>query len=311
MPLELFAYKLSMSCEQNEAIMFLKLLNSKKLSALELLFSRLFVKIYPQSPTIADELAFSSFHENKHLESFDKFREMILLGNTTEKQVQAISKSCSFLVSSIRDRYNYYDIDKVQRISQRKRGLFPIVTFSITTCKRFDLFEKTINTFINCCEDLHLIDEWLCVDDNSSSEDRLRMVELYPFFTFHFKGSDEKGHPKSMNIIQREVKTPYLLHIEDDWEFFVRRSYITDCLKVMESNELIEQCLFNKNYGETENEIDVAGGEFHRTVHGLPYYIHEYCPDSETRTKFEEKWGTNVRNCAYWPHFSFRPSNGS
>ncbi len=308
MPLEIFAYKLNARCDQNEAIVFLKLLNSKKLSALELLFARLFAKIYSQNTLIRDELAFCSFHENSHLESFDKFREMITLGNITEDQVQKISRSCRLLVSTVRDRYSYYDIDKVQKIVQRRRGLFPIVTFSVTTCKRFDLFERTMNSFINCCEDLHLIDEWICVDDNSSGEDRLKMVELYPFFTFHFKSSDEKGHPKSMNIIQREVKTPYLLHIEDDWEFFVKRSYITDCLSVLETNERIGQCLFNKNYGETEDQTDIAGGEFHRTLSGLPYYIHEYCPDSETRSKFQEKWGTNVLNCAYWPHFSFRPS---
>ena len=46
------------------------------------------------------------------------------------------------------------------------------VTFSITSCKRFDLFHKTVNSFINCCTDVHKIDRWLCVDDNSSEEDR-------------------------------------------------------------------------------------------------------------------------------------------
>jgi GR25 family glycosyltransferase involved in LPS biosynthesis len=308
MPLELFAYKLDERGDQNDAVVFLKLLASKKLFALNRLFAKLFAKIYPGNSTIKNELAFSSFHENNHYESFDKYREMITLGNLTDEQVQALSKGCHTLIPAVRDRYSYYDVDKVQKIMQRKRSLFPIVTFSITTCKRFDLFERTMNTFINCCEDLHLIDKWICVDDNSSSEDRLKMVGLYPFFTFHFKGSDEKGHPKSMNIIQREVKTPYLLHIEDDWEFFIKRPYITDCLSVFESNERIAQCLFNKNYGETENQLDIVGGEFHRALNGLPYYLHEFCPNNEARAKFEEKWGKNVKNCAYWPHFSFRPS---
>ena len=47
--------------------------------------------------------------------------------------------------------------------------------FSITTCKRFDLFEKTINSFIQCCKDVLLIDKWLCIDDNSSDTDREKM----------------------------------------------------------------------------------------------------------------------------------------
>ena len=39
----------------------------------------------------------------------------------------------------------------------------------MTTCKRFDLFEKTINSILNCF-DVENIDEWFLVDDNSSVE---------------------------------------------------------------------------------------------------------------------------------------------
>ena len=122
-----------------------------------------------------------------------------------------------------------------------------MVSFTITTCKRFDLFEKTINSFLNCVKDLYLIDFWYCVDDNSSDEDREKMKRLYPFFTFYFKSKEEKGHPQSLNIIRSIVKTPYILHLEDDWKFFVKRNYITDSLDVLASNAKLGQCLFNKN----------------------------------------------------------------
>ena len=58
------------------------------------------------------------------------------------------------------------------------------LTFTITTCKRFNLFQQTMDMFILNCQDVHTISEWLCVDDNSSQEDRSKMQSLYPFFKF-------------------------------------------------------------------------------------------------------------------------------
>ena len=43
-----------------------------------------------------------------------------------------------------------------------------MITFTITSCKRFDLFEKTMNSFLNCCIDIERIDKWLCVDQNTT-----------------------------------------------------------------------------------------------------------------------------------------------
>lgn len=53
---------------------------------------------------------------------------------------------------------------------------------SMTTCKRYDLFQKTVNSFLNCCLDLDKIDYFFCVDDNSSNLDKLQMQEKYGFF---------------------------------------------------------------------------------------------------------------------------------
>jgi glycosyl transferase family 25 len=144
----------------------------------------------------------------------------------------------------------------------------------------------------------------LCVDDNSSEEDRAKMKEKYPFFEFYFKTSAEKGHPQSMNIIKKKVTTPYIFHVEDDWKFFARRPYISECFDVLHSQPTIGQCLINKNYGETFEDTDILGGIPKTTQTGLRYLVHDYCPDINV---FVKKYGAG-KNCGYWPHFSFRPS---
>lgn len=91
------------------------------------------------------------------------------------------------------------------------------ITFTITTCKRLNLFKGTMDNFLLRCKDIHLIDKWICIDDNSSEEDRDVMKRLYPFFTFIFKKEEEKGHVQSMNMLWDMIDTDYVIHFEDDW----------------------------------------------------------------------------------------------
>jgi hypothetical protein len=212
-------------------------------------------------------------------------------------------------------KYNKEKIDKI--IDNLKKKTDKKITLSITTCKRLDLFKKTINSFINCCKDIELIDHWICIDDNSSKDDKEFMEWEYPFFEFYFKDSKNKGHVESMNMIINLVKTPYLIHIEDDWLFIEKTYYIKPSLNILESTtfnyidsegyDLIEnnkykimQVLFNRNYSETFDRGVIHGGFLAETIKPkFKFVIHEHN---------NPKRNIQYSNCAYWPHYSFRPS---
>lgn len=199
--------------------------------------------------------------------------------------------------------FEYYDVSTHPTPANKGTGII----FTITTCKRIDLFERTINSFLHCCNDKNLIDTWLCVDDNSSESDRQEMKRLYPFFKFYFKSADIKGHAISMNIILSEsVNYDYILHMEDDWTFFIKDEYISNCIDVLSENEMYGQCLFNLNYAEVIQDVDkIKGGIY---VHGKNYVIHEhYQPDSQDMFNFLKRINYNP-SCAYWKHYSLRPS---
>jgi GR25 family glycosyltransferase involved in LPS biosynthesis len=199
-----------------------------------------------------------------------------------------------------------YNRKVVDEILNRQINNINIITFTITTCKRYDLFERTMNSFLENCTDIHLIDRWFCVDDNSSIEDREKMKHNYPFFDFYFKDISEKGHVKSMNIIREYITTPFIFHMEDDWEFFSKQNYISMCLDVLMQSHNIGQCLINKNYSELQTD-KIIGGLKHTTQKGLTYFIHEHCCSDYDYKLFYTKHGSGS-NCAYWKHFSFRPS---
>ena len=270
-----------------------------------------YCKIYSHNYNILFEYSIGAYYNGDVELSYDLNSKILECRNLNDEGFNNIILSNSrFSINSISDRYIYYNREIVDSILKRQQSL-QIVTFSITSCKRFDLFEKTMNSFLNSCTDILRIDNWFCIDDNSSEEDRIKMRELYPFFTFYFKTPEEKGHPNSMNIIsnyvRNVVKTPFLFHIEDDWKFFVKKNYISECIEVLGIDNMYGQCLINKNYAEIDNDIvNIKGGIFKKTISGLRYYLHEYCSTEESRTEFNNKY--NGVSCNYWPHFSFRPS---
>jgi len=174
----------------------------------------------------------------------------------------------------------------------------PWIMITLTTCKRFHLFEKTMNSILNQWSDYKKIDYWFCVDDNSSIEDREKMKEAYPWCDFYLKTMEEKGHRKSMNIIWNKLNTlkpKYWIHMEDDFLFHTNMNYIGRAIEGLRQlkGENVKQILFNRCYGETIRD----------------YRLVSYIKKDNGFSLQDYKQGHfNSHNSHYWPHFSFRPS---
>ena len=184
----------------------------------------------------------------------------------------------------------------LMRAAQRHTHTPIRVMLTITTCKRLALFRQTINSILRCWKDVALIDYFFCVDDNSSPEDRAEMQQAYPFFDFHMKTPDQKGHRESMNIIWhklREIQPAYWIHMEDDWLYFKSENYITRGIQALDKYEDqdVHQVVFNRNYGLAMSSMAIMGGR--RLEPGI--WLHE-------------RTAVQGRNCAYWPHYSLQPS---
>ena len=53
------------------------------------------------------------------------------------------------------------------------------------------------------------------------------------------------------------MRTPWLVHLEDDWHFFARRPYIGEALEIFQEDPEIGQVLFNRNYAETLEDREI------------------------------------------------------
>jgi len=248
--------------------------------------------------TILDNFIFyiNSIQRNlKFNENYLDFVRNIFLQTNMflENHVDVINKITTKFISY----YPFYDVQLIKdKLFNKKEKV--TVFLSMTSCKRYDLFLRTVNSFLICCKDIHLIDYFFCVDDNSSKEDRKNMITNFSFFKYYLKKEDEKGHLNSMNIIWdklNELKPKYWIHLEDDWEFIKPCNYIEKSINFLEKykKDNIHQILFNRNYGETIDCYNLTGGER---------------IDNEFLLHIKDQPNLTGRNCSYWPHYSFRPS---
>jgi hypothetical protein len=220
----------------------------------------------------------------------------LITGKFVEKHYNDINKTIDKITSIYDNNSTLFEIKN--KLNSKKNKKDVNVVFTITTCKRYDLFTKTMNSFLMCCKDIELIDHFICIDDNSSKEDRANMLKNYPFIKYYFKKEDEKGHLISMNMIWdklKELKPTYWIHLEDDWKFIKPTNYIQKSIDFLEKykKENIHQILFNKNYGEILKDYELTGGKR---------------LDNQFLLHIKDEPNITGRNCAYWPHYSFRPS---
>ena len=185
----------------------------------------------------------------------------------------------------------YINKSKIEEIINRKKiiasgNLKKDITFVITTCKRFDLFKNTMDKFLFHCQDIHSINNWLCLDDNSSEEDRSNMVKEYPFFNFIWKTVEQKGHAKSLNMLFDLVKTKYIFMFEDDWECSMN-FYIDPYIRLL-NEDIYNQVLFHTVINDEKTFKHIC------TANTIGIYEYQYSSTCSYKKNCEQKWVTKM-----------------
>lgn len=272
---------------------------------------RLFVRVADYEWRALDELAVAAFHAGRPQESFDACMRLLRSRALPETERPRVEANRDLAVPSLLEDTAAYPAGLVKRLTRRQaaRRRPPEVTLTITSCKRLHLFERTVNSFLNCCEDIGRIGRFVCVDDNSTAADRIRMRARYPFFEFIGKSPAEKGHARSMNLLRELVSSPYWLHLEDDWHFFVRERYVARALAILADDPDVAQVLFNPNYAETLDDRTIAGARLRLTRSGMRYRLHQHVPpETPAFAALTSVLGPDARTSLWWPHYSLRPS---
>ena len=260
---------------------------------------------------LADERSICAHFLGLHEESVELCEALLVSAHLPDDQRERIlANRDQSLVHLMAERVRFRP-ERVQALASASISPSgePSVTLTITTCCRRELFERTIDSFLECCSDHNRIRRWICIDDGSSADDRAAMLERYPFFEFIFESDDDRGHASSMGELLRQVDTPYWLHLEDDWDFVSRGPFIEQAIAVLDDDATLLQVVLNRNYAETLEHRNLVGGELRRTrADFFPYRRHGHLPvgSDELEQLLAEHPGRSTN--AHWPGFSLMPS---
>jgi GR25 family glycosyltransferase involved in LPS biosynthesis/GT2 family glycosyltransferase len=256
-----------------------------------------------------DELAVAAGQTGRSRESYDACERLLAGSQAPEHERSRIEGNRDLVVPELLEETRRYPQEIVRRLAGRGALADPEVTLTITSCRRPRLFERTVNSFLNCCTDIERVGRFLCVDNGSTPADLERIRELYPFFEIVEVDPAEHRHAGALNRILELVDSPYWLQMEDDWEFFRSGPYVNEALAVLDAEPQLAQVAFNRNYAETLADRDVAGSEVRRTPNGLRYHLHEWVPlHGPGWTAHIQSLAPGQTTNAHWPHFTLRPS---
>jgi hypothetical protein len=180
-------------------------------------------KLYPYDAFFVGEIAKASFYAKKYLLSYKSYSKLLKYTNKKE-EIDRIIINRKLSLPYIINTYIDYNDKKIKTIKE-----YPLnITSFVINCGSY---EKTINSFINCCLDVHKIDKWFFVDDKLTDDDKINIKEKYPFFTF-------------INDID-QINTEYVIYIERECYFYSKSKYIEQCMSVLYKTNT-GQCLINK-----------------------------------------------------------------
>lgn len=160
-----------------------------------------------------------------------------------------------------------------------------MITFCLTSCSRPELLKKTLESFFKF--NTAKIERYIVVDDSGVQGCLSEIEKNYPQIEFYY---NEKriGMMRSIDELYSKVKTPYIFHCEDDWEFF-KSGFVQKSKAILQANPDILQVWLRKR-GDTN------GHPVEEKVQGLVSLKHG-----------SVVWSDVVTNHGVWHGYSTNP----
>jgi GT2 family glycosyltransferase len=156
------------------------------------------------------------------------------------------------------------------------------VSVVLTSCNRPDLLEKTLDSFFKY--NTYPITEFNIIDDSGVVGCNDQLKEKFPSVSFWYNPTNI-GQVASIDKMYGYVTTPYVFHMEEDWEFY-KEGFIEACLEVIDLDEKII-CVWTRD----PNDI------------GHPLLPTKYATQSGISIQ-RVSWGFD----GHWHGFTFNPS---
>jgi GT2 family glycosyltransferase len=131
-----------------------------------------------------------------------------------------------------------------------------LISFTITSCNRIDLLERTLFSFNNL--NTYNIDEFLISDDSGSKEIGEILDKKYGEDCKIVHNETQLGLSQSLDNLFKQAKNEFIFHCEDDWFFESNPNLIQESLDILKEFPNVHQVYVrhqNNNPHPSDDEI--------------------------------------------------------
>lgn len=145
------------------------------------------------------------------------------------------------------------------------------VTLFITSCGRPELLKRTLESFVKY--NTYQIEEVILCEDSGIQGivDYTKNILPYPIIFCY--NETRIGQIKTIEKYTPLIKTPYVFHLEDDYEFF-DYGFIELSFKIMKTDKNISQVLLEEEQ-HSFYKIDIGNPLCYKIMTSPPENIHE------------------------------------
>ena len=175
-----------------------------------------------------DERAVTAHYVQRYRNALDSCTSLLSTTALPEHERNRVADNRAFAVAQLGDTFLDFPASAIAGIGEpaERPTSTRRVTLTITTCKRPDLFERTMNSFCTAAKTSSR-------STGGSASTTGPRVPTGPGCRTSTRSSSScgspgrSGHTVSMNRLAGLVDTPYWLHLEDDWQFLIPDQYVT------------------------------------------------------------------------------------
>jgi hypothetical protein len=153
------------------------------------------------------------------------------------------------------------------------------ITIALTSCGRWDLLEKTIKSLVQFWDGPKPVELLIYEDCGNEKYDKNQSglsfyIPLVDFirsvgWKISILGPNHIGQIGAIDFLYSKVKTPYIFHCEDDFEFF-NTGFIQKSLSILEEKENIMQVWLR---APNDRNGHPCHGVAQKTTDGTKYHV--------------------------------------
>lgn len=197
----------------------------------------LFVRHRMYTITAVDELAICASRLGKHDEAFVACQTLLARDDLDDVTRARIVANRDFSVPAVLDASLLYPEELACNLVAGPADSEVTVTL-ISGTGRAET-ERTLNSFLNCCNDIERVGRFLLIDTGLNEEDRAWLAERYPFLEQRRKKTGDLAK------IGKSVGGRFWLHLDQGWQLFSAEPLIGRLTAILDAEPGVYQVGLN------------------------------------------------------------------